>query len=201
LDLIFAAAILVLTAPLYLTVAALVAWRLGLPVHFRQSRPGLAGRPFSIVKFRTMTDALDEHGRPLADEERLSHFGRLLRRTSLDELPELWNVLRGEMSLVGPRPLLMRYLDRYNSEQARRHEVRPGITGLAQVAGRNALDWEEKFRLDVWYVDHLSLWLDLAILARTPLSVLCGHGINRPGYATTPEFRGGGSEVSGEGEP
>lgn len=177
-------------SPLVATVALLVRRRLGSPVLFRQPRPGLGGRPFEMVKFRTMRDVRDPDGNPLPDAERLTPFGQFLRSSSLDELPELWNVLRGDMSLVGPRPLLMRYLDRYTPEQARRHEVRPGITGLAQVNGRNAISWEDKFTLDVWYVDHRSLWLDLKILARTALKVVRREGITLPGEATTVEFVG-----------
>ncbi|GAB4459012.1 MAG: sugar transferase [Anaerolineae bacterium] len=181
---------LLLLAPFLAVIALLVRVKLGAPVLFRQQRPGLHGRPFTIYKFRTMTDARDAKGQFLPDADRLTAFGRLLRRTSLDELPELFNVLRGEMSLVGPRPLLMQYLDRYTPEQARRHEVRPGITGWAQVNGRNALTWEEKFALDVWYVDHQSLWLDLKIILLTIWSVLRREGISQQGHATMPEFVG-----------
>jgi lipopolysaccharide/colanic/teichoic acid biosynthesis glycosyltransferase len=163
---------------------------IGRPVLFRQLRPGLHGEPFEMIKLRTMRDAVDRSGRPLPDAERLTPIGRFLRASSLDELPELWNVLRGEMSLVGPRPLLVRYLPRYSPEQARRHAVRPGVTGWAQVNGRNAADWETKFQLDVWYVDHWSLALDLKILARTILAVLRRDGISAPGDATMPEFQG-----------
>ena len=190
LDLALALPGLALAAPLAATVALAVRRHLGRPVLFCQVRPGLGGRPFTLLKFRTMRDARDAAGRPLPDASRLTRFGRLLRCTSLDELPELLNVVRGEMSLVGPRPLLMQYLDRYSPEQARRHEARPGITGWAQVNGRNALEWEERFRLDVWYVDHQSLGLDLKILARTLWSVLRRRGINAPGEATMHEFRG-----------
>ena len=168
----------------------LVRWKMGAPVLFRQTRPGLGGEPFGLLKFRTMTDVRDEEGNLLPDAERLTGFGRWLRATSLDELPELFNVLKGEMSLVGPRPLLMQYLERYSPEQARRHEVRPGLTGWAQVNGRNALSWEEKFQLDVWYVDHQSLWLDVKILARTVWAVVRREGISAQGEATMPEFRG-----------
>lgn len=164
--------------------------KLGSPVFFRQTRPGLHGRPFEMVKFRTMTDARGPDGKLLPDAERLTAFGRFLRATSLDELPELWNVIKGDMSLVGPRPLLMEYLPLYSSEQARRHEVRPGITGWAQVNGRNALSWEEKFKLDVWYVDHRSLWLDIKILWLTVRKVLVREGISAPGDATMPVFNG-----------
>lgn len=175
---------LLLLAPLMLLVALCVRLTLGPGVLFRQERPGLHGRPFLILKFRTM-----RHGTG-SDAERLTSFGRFLRSTSLDELPELLNVLRGDMSLVGPRPLLMQYLPRYTPEQARRHEVPPGITGWAQINGRNALAWEERFRLDVWYVDNRSLWLDLRILARTAGAVLGRRGINAPGQATMGEFLG-----------
>ncbi len=180
-----------IAVPLGLAVAALVRVTMGPPVLFTQRRPGLKARLFTLVKFRTMSEARDREGRPLSDEERLTRVGRLLRRTSLDELPELWNVLKGEMSLVGPRPLLMEYLPRYSAEQERRHEVRPGLTGWAQVNGRNALTWEERFRLDVWYVDNRSLRLDLEILARTVWLVLSGQGITAPGHATMPPFEGG----------
>ncbi|HLR46937.1 MAG TPA: sugar transferase, partial [Deinococcales bacterium] len=163
-DVTVAAAALVLLSPLLLVIGVLVARRLGRPVLFRQERPGLHGKPFTIIKFRTMRDAVAADGTPLPDEERLTPFGQKLRSTSLDELPELLNVLRGEMSLVGPRPLIMAYLDRYSPRQARRNEVRPGITGWAQVNGRNALSWEDRFELDVWYVDNHTLWLDLKIM-------------------------------------
>ncbi len=182
---------IVLLSPFLLALAAVVRVSLGPPILFRQRRPGLHGKPFTLYKFRTMTDARDEEGRLLPDAQRLTRLGRFLRATSLDELPELFNVLKGDMSLVGPRPLLMEYLDRYTPEQARRHEVRPGITGLAQVSGRNALSWEEKFALDVWYVDHVSLWLDLKIIARTVWKILRCEGISQPGHATMEEFTGG----------
>lgn len=185
-----AAVALLVAAPLLLLVALAVHVNLGSPVLFRQRRPGLNGRPFTMVKFRTMRDANGRDGRPLPDTERLTPFGKLLRSTSLDELPELWNVLHGEMSLVGPRPLLMEYLDRYTPEQARRHEVRPGVTGWAQVHGRNALSWEERFRLDVWYVEHRSLRLDLQILIRTFSMVLCRTGVTANGEATMSVFEG-----------
>lgn len=182
------------TAPVWLpllgVLALLVRVRMGAPVFFRQDRPGLHGRVFRLCKFRTMTDARDASGALLPDAARLTAFGRWLRASSLDELPELLNVLRGEMSLVGPRPLLVRYLERYTPEQARRHDVPPGITGWAQIHGRNALSWEEKFRLDVWYVDHGSLGLDLRILARTVGRVLRREGISAPDEATMPEFMG-----------
>lgn len=190
----FDLAVLVLTAPLWLTalgaVSLLVGLTLGRPVLFRQPRPGRHGHIFRLLKFRTMTDARDEQGHPLPDARRLTPFGRWLRSSSLDELPELLNVLKGDMSLVGPRPLLVQYLGRYTPEQARRHEVPPGLTGWAQVNGRNALSWEEKFRLDVWYVDHRSLWLDLRILALTAWKVLRREGINAAADVTMPEFMG-----------
>lgn len=177
-------------APVLGVLALLVRQRLGSPVLFRQVRPGLHGRPFEMVKFRTMTDARDRDGALLPDADRLTPFGRFLRASSLDELPELWNVLRGDMSLVGPRPLLMQYLDRYTPEQARRHEVRPGVTGLAQVSGRNAITWDEKFALDVAYVETASLRLDLQILARTVLKVVRREGVSADQHVTMPEFMG-----------
>lgn len=183
-----AAVALVLLSPLLLILAVTVGLALGRPVLFRQLRPGLDGRPFRLVKFRTMIDAADAAGRPLGDAERLTRLGRFLRSTSLDELPELWNVLRGDMSLVGPRPLLMHYLDHYTPEQARRHCVRPGLTGWAQVNGRNAIGWPEKLALDVWYVDHRSFWLDVRILLRTVAQVVRRHGITAEGSATTDYF-------------
>lgn len=182
-------ALTVLLLPLAV-VALLVRVKLGQPVLFRQVRPGLHGQPFMMVKFRTMTDARDANGQWLSDADRLTAFGRFLRSTSLDELPELWNVLRGEMSLVGPRPLLMEYLPLYSAEQMRRHEVRPGITGWAQVHGRNALSWEERFKLDVWYVDNQSIWLDLRILGMTVRKVLAREGIHAAGEATVSKFTG-----------
>jgi sugar transferase EpsL len=171
-------------------VAALVHLRLGSPILFRQRRPGLHGKPFTIFKFRTMTDDRDNEGHLLSDAERLTALGRLLRSTSLDELPELINVLKGEMSLVGPRPLVMAYLDRYTTEQRRRHDVLPGVTGWAQVNGRNAVSWEEKFLLDVWYVDHQSFSLDVKILLLTLWKILLREGISQPGHATAEEFMG-----------
>jgi sugar transferase EpsL len=198
-DALVAAAAIVMLAPLGALLALAIRATLGSPVFFRQQRPGLRGRPFEIVKFRTMTDRRDAAGRPLPDAERLPPFGRLLRSTSLDELPELWNVLKGEMSLVGPRPLLMQYLDRYSQEQARRHEVRPGVTGWAQVNGRNALSWDEKFALDVWYVDHRSFALDLKIMVLTALSLVRPRGVSAEGEATMPEFMG--SQAVGESKP
>ena len=190
LDVVGAAVALVLTAPLQAAIALAIRVTMGSPVVFAQQRPGLAGRPFLLYKFRTMRDLRDGDGRLLPDEQRITRLGRFLRQTSLDELPELVNVLKGEMSLVGPRPLLMSYLDRYTPEQARRHDVRPGLTGLAQVAGRNELTWEERFGHDVWYVDHASVWLDLKILARTVGMVLRREGISHPTHATMHEFLG-----------
>ena len=181
---------LILLSPVLLGVAFLVRLRLGSPVLFRQVRPGLHAKPFEMVKFRTMRDARDAVGNPLSDSERLTPFGRLLRSTSLDELPELWNVLKGDMSLVGPRPLLMDYLMLYSPEQARRHEVRPGVTGWAQVNGRNALTWEKKFILDVWYVDNQNFWLDMKILWLTVRQVFLRRGISAEGQATMSPFRG-----------
>lgn len=177
-------------SPLILGIAVMIRWRLGAPIFFVQKRPGLLGRPFKMLKFRTMRDAVGASGEPLPDAERLTPPGRFLRSTSLDELPELWNVLKGDMSLVGPRPLLMEYLPRYSAEQARRHEVRPGLTGWAQVNGRNALSWEEKFALDVWYVDNRSVKLDVQILWLTVLKVLQRDGISAEGEATMPKFQG-----------
>jgi lipopolysaccharide/colanic/teichoic acid biosynthesis glycosyltransferase len=173
---------------------AIVAWsihkKLGSPVLFRQVRPGRDGKPFEMVKFRTMRDAVDADGNPLADSERMTPFGSFLRASSLDELPELWNVLKGDMSLVGPRPLLMEYLPLYSEVQSRRHEVRPGVTGLAQVNGRNALGWDEKFELDVWYVDHQSFWLDLKIILMTIKKVAVKEGISADGEVTMSKFNG-----------
>lgn len=176
--------------PLLVILAFMVRFKLGSPVLFSQTRPGLHGKPFTMYKFRTMTNVGDRHGRLLPDAGRLAAFGLFLRSTSLDELPELWNVLKGEMSLVGPRPLLMEYLPLYSPEQARRHEVSPGITGWAQVNGRNALSWEEKFKLDVWYVDNQSFWLDIKILFRTIKKIITRHGISAEGEATMPRFTG-----------
>lgn len=181
---------LILLSPVLLIVAYLIRKNLGSPVLFRQIRPGKDGKPFEMVKFRSMRDAIDKDGNPLPDNERLTPFGKALRSTSLDELPELWNVLKGEMSLVGPRPLLMEYLPHYDKEQYRRHEVRPGVTGWAQVNGRNALSWEEKFKLDVWYVDHRSMWLDVKILFLTIKKVFIKEGIAAEGEATMNKFTG-----------
>lgn len=190
LDLFGAAVALLLFGPLMLIVAAFVRLRLGSPVLFRQERPGYRERRFICLKFRTMRDAVDRHGRLLPDGERLTTLGKFLRRTSLDELPQLFNVLRGEMSLVGPRPLLNDYLPHYSPEQRRRHDCLPGITGWAQIHGRNAITWQEKFRLDVWYVDHWSFRLDCWILLRTVGKVLRPEGVNQPGHATFERFTG-----------
>ncbi len=177
-------------SPIFVLLCALVRTKFGSPILFRQIRPGKNGKPFELIKFRTMTDARDESGILLSDKDRLTEFGKFLRRSSLDELPELWNVLRGEMSLVGPRPLLMQYLERYTPEQARRNEVLPGITGWAQVNGRNAISWGEKFRCDVWYVDNVSIWLNIKILWLTIWRVIRRDGISAKGHATMDEFRG-----------
>ena len=197
-DVAVAAAALVILSPLFAVVGLLVRSKLGSPVFFRQERPGLNGRPFTLVKFRTMLDARDPGGKQRPDAERLTPFGRWLRSVSLDELPELWNVLKGDMSLVGPRPLLMQYLPLYSPEQARRHDVRPGLTGWAQINGRNAISWEEKFALDVWYVDHWSVWLDARILAASLFAVARPHGISAEGSATMPEFTGSPPTASEE---
>jgi lipopolysaccharide/colanic/teichoic acid biosynthesis glycosyltransferase len=189
-DIVVSSVLLVVLSPLFAALAIAIRLRLGSPVLFRQVRPGLHGRPFTILKFRTMRDAVGPDGRPLADEHRMTRFGSRLRSSSLDELPELWNVLRGDMSLIGPRPLMVEYLERYSPEQARRHEIRPGITGLAQVSGRNGLDWDDRFALDVHYVDNRSLRLDLKILWRTVLGVVRRDGISTDGYATAPAFTG-----------
>jgi sugar transferase EpsL len=197
LDILGACLGLAVFAPLLLGVALAVRVRMGRPVLFRQQRPGLGSRPFTLYKFRTMLDARDNQGNPLPDEKRLTPLGQVLRRASLDELPELINVLKGEMSLVGPRPLLMQYLDRYTPEQARRHEVKPGLTGWAQINGRNALTWEEKFKLDVWYVDHRTFWLDVKIIGITAWKVLKREGINQEGQATMSLFAGTLTETQG----
>lgn len=181
---------LVLLSPVILIVAWKIRKNLGSPILFHQVRPGLRGKPFKMVKFRTMRDAVDASGNPLPDSERMTPFGNFLRSASLDELPELWNVLKGDMSLVGPRPLLMEYLPLYNEEQTRRHEARPGVTGWAQVNGRNAIGWEEKFKLDVWYVDNQSFWLDIKILWLTVKKVLIRDGISAEGEATMSKFTG-----------
>jgi lipopolysaccharide/colanic/teichoic acid biosynthesis glycosyltransferase len=181
--------------PALLVLAVLVRIRHGAPVLFRQQRPGYRGRPFYIYKFRTMTDARDAAGDLLPDAQRLTPLGRFLRSTSMDEFPELFNVLRGEMSLVGPRPLLMQYLGRYSPEQTRRHELLPGLTGWAQINGRNAISWEDKFKLDVWYVDHRSFWLDIKILLLTIWKAFKREGISQPGHATMEEFMGSKNEL------
>lgn len=190
-DLLASLLIIIVLSPVYLIIAGLVWLQHGRPLLFRQLRPGYQGKPFNIYKFRTMTDARDSRGSLLPDSERLTPLGRFLRASSLDELPELFLVLTGKMSLVGPRPLLMAYLERYSPEQFRRHAVLPGITGWAQVNGRNILSWEDKFQLDVWYVDHYSFWLDIKILFMTVVKVLRREGISQPGHATSEEFLGG----------
>lgn len=182
---------LLLLSPVIAVVAWQVRRKLGTPVLFRQVRPGLHGKPFEMIKFRTMKDACDAHGNPLPDSERMTAFGSFLRSSSLDELPGLWNVLKGEMSLVGPRPLLMEYLPLYSAQQYRRHEVRPGVTGWAQVNGRNALSWEDKFKLDVWYVDNRSIWLDVKIVFLTLKKVLIREGVSADGEVTMSKFTGG----------
>ena len=181
---------LVVLSPVLAITAYKVKKELGSPVLFRQTRPGLHGRPFEMIKFRTMKDATDKAGNALPDSERLTDFGKRLRASSLDELPELWNVLKGDMSLVGPRPLLMEYLPLYSAEQAKRHNVRPGVTGYAQVNGRNSLNWEDKFKLDTWYVEHQSLWLDMRILLKTVKKVIIKDGISAEGEATMTKFTG-----------
>lgn len=193
LDILGACIGLIVFSPVMIVISLLIQRQMGFPIFFRQNRPGRDGKPFQIIKFRTMRDALDVDGTPLPDSERLTPFGRFLRSSSIDELPELWNVLKGDMSLVGPRPLLMEYLPLYSPEQARRHEVRPGVTGWAQINGRNAISWDEKFALDVWYVDNRSLWLDAKILWRTVLKVTRREGISSAGEATMPKFTGSGS--------
>ncbi len=189
-DITAATAALVALAPVYAITAHKVKKNLGSPVLFRQTRPGMNGKPFEMIKFRTMRDAVDNEGNPLPDSERLTPFGQMLRSSSLDELPELINVIKGDMSLVGPRPLLMEYLPLYNAEQARRHDVRPGITGWAQINGRNAISWDEKFALDTWYVDNQSLWLDIKILLKTVKKVVIKDGISADGEATMSKFVG-----------
>jgi lipopolysaccharide/colanic/teichoic acid biosynthesis glycosyltransferase len=192
-DIVAAGCALLVLAPVIVFVAWQISRKMGSPVLFRQVRPGLNGKPFEMIKFRTMKDAIDASGNPLPDSERLTPFGQFLRSSSLDELPELWNVLKGDMSLVGPRPLLMEYLPLYSPEQARRHEVRPGVTGWAQVNGRNTLSWEDKFKLDVWYVDNRSLWLDIKVLFLTVKKVLVRDGISAEGEATMSKFTGSDS--------
>ena len=194
-DITAATVALVVLSPVYAITAYKVKQNLGSPVLFRQTRPGLNGQPFEMIKFRTMKDAIDSAGNPLPDSERLTDFGKALRNSSLDELPELWNVVKGDMSLVGPRPLLMEYLPLYSKEQARRHNVRPGITGYAQVNGRNAIGWDKKFELDTWYVDNQSLWLDIKILLKTVGKVVSRDDINEAGQATATPFRGSSNEL------
>lgn len=189
-DIIIASIALILLSPLYAFVAYKVKKKLGSPVLFRQVRPGLHGKPFEMIKFRTMKDALDAQGNPLPDSERLTAFGKMLRSTSLDEMPELWNVIKGDMSIVGPRPLLTEYLPLYNQEQAKRHNVRPGMTGHAQVNGRNAISWEEKFKLDTWYVENQSTLLDFKIMFKTVHKVLAKDDISAEGEATMTKFNG-----------
>lgn len=189
-DIVSSGVAIVVLSPVLLTLWVTVRRKMGSPALFRQVRPGLNGRPFEMIKFRTMRDAIGPDGAPLPDSERLTSFGRWLRATSLDELPELWNVLKGDMSLVGPRPLLMEYLPLYSPDQARRHAVRPGVTGWAQVNGRNAVSWERKFELDVWYVDRHNLWLDVKIIAMTVVRILRRDGISAPGSATADKFQG-----------
>ncbi len=196
-DFVVALLVLLVCSPLIAALAVAIRLKMGSPVLFRQTRPGLRGRPIRVLKFRTMNDARDAAGCLLADDYRVTRFGQWLRKLSLDELPQLWNVLTGDISLVGPRPLLMQYLERYTPEQARRHEAKPGITGWAQVRGRNAISWEQKFELDVWYVDHWSLWLDFCILAETVWRVLQREGISQDGYATMPEFMGSETAKTG----
>lgn len=190
LDIIIASIALILLSPLYFYVAHKVKKNLGSPVLFRQVRPGLHGKPFEMIKFRSMKDAVDAQGNPLPDSERLTPFGKMLRSSSLDEMPELWNVIKGDMSIVGPRPLIMEYLPLYNQEQAKRHLVRPGMTGHAQVNGRNAISWEEKFKLDTWYVENQSVWLDFKIMLKTVKKVLAKDDINAENDATMPKFNG-----------
>lgn len=189
-DLLFSVVGLILLSPVYLLISACIWLFIGRPVIFSQIRPGLNGKPFFVYKFRSMNDKRDSEGNLLPDAERLTRLGKILREYSLDELPELINVVKGEMSLVGPRPLLMQYLERYSSEQARRHEVLPGITGLAQINGRNAITWNDKFLLDVWYIDHWSIWLDIKIILSTIRKVIRREGISQPGHATAEEFLG-----------
>lgn len=190
LDIAIASTALVILSPVYAFVAYKVRKNLGSPVLFRQVRPGLYGQPFEMIKFRSMKDAVDVQGNPLPDSERLTPFGKMLRSSSLDEMPELWNVIKGEMSIVGPRPLLTEYLPLYNAEQAKRHNVRPGMTGHAQVNGRNAISWEEKFKLDTWYVENQSLWLDFKIMLKTVKKVLAKEDISAEGEATMTKFTG-----------
>ena len=193
-DIVASASGLIFLSPVFLILIYLIRKNLGEPVFFTQERPGKDGKPFKMIKFRSMRDAVDKDGNPLPDSERLTPFGKKLRATSLDELPELWNVLKGDMSLVGPRPLLMSYLPLYNEFQNRRHEMRPGVTGWAQVNGRNALSWDEKFAHDIWYIDHYSFWLDMKILFLTVKKVFIKEGISAEGEATMPYFTGNDSD-------
>ncbi len=199
-DVVLSGMAVIMLSPLLAVLVLWIRWQIGKPVFFVQTRPGKNGKPFRIVKFRTMRETRDAEGKLLPDAERMTALGRFLRAASLDELPELWNVLKGDMSLVGPRPLLMQYLPLYTPEQARRHEVRPGITGWAQVNGRNAISWEKKFELDVWYVDHQSFWLDLKILWLTLWQVVRRDGIRHEGHATMPAFTGTGIQSVNERE-
>jgi sugar transferase EpsL len=189
-DVIVSATALVVLFPLMIIIAFAIRWKMGSPVFFTQMRPGFKGVPFTLYKFRTMTDLMGKDGKLISDAQRLTRLGTFLRKTSIDELPEFFNVLKGDMSLVGPRPLLMQYLERYSPEQRRRHEMKPGITGWAQVNGRNAITWEEKFKLDVWYVDNRSFWLDLKIIFLTLIKVFKREGISQDGNATMEEFQG-----------
>lgn len=197
-DILIASTALILLSPLYFFVAYKVKKNLGSPVLFRQVRPGLHGKPFEMIKFRTMRDAVDVQGNLLPDSERLTPFGKMLRSTSLDEMPELWNVIKGDMSVVGPRPLLMEYLPLYNAEQAKRHNVRPGMTGYAQVNGRNAIGWDEKFKLDTWYVENQSIWLDFKIMLKTVQKVLSKDDISAEGEATMSKFTGSNESKNNE---
>ena len=192
LDIIIASIALILLSPLYAFVAYKVKKNLGSPVLFRQVRPGLRGKPFEMIKFRTMKDAVDAQGNPLPDSERLTPFGKMLRSTSLDEMPELWNVIKGDMSVVGPRPLLTEYLPLYNAEQAKRHHVRPGMTGHAQVNGRNAIGWDEKFAMDTWYAENHSIWLDFKIMLKTIKVVFIKENVNDESGHSMPKFKGNG---------
>ena len=194
-DIVASASGLIFLSPVFLILIYLIRKNLGEPVFFTQDRPGKDGKPFKMIKFRSMRDAVDKDGNPLPDSERLTPFGKKLRATSLDELPELWNVLKGDMSLVGPRPLLMSYLPLYNEFQNRRHEMRPGVTGWAQVNGRNALSWDEKFAHDIWYIDHYSFWLDMKILFLTVKKVFIKEGISAEGEATMPYFTGNDTDA------
>ncbi len=197
LDLLLSIPAIILSSPLLVILAMLTYLKVGSPILFRQTRPGLHGKPFTLYKYRTMTNQCDSDGTLLPESERLTSFGKTIRSLSLDELPELWNVIKGDMSIVGPRPLLMEYLDQYTPEQRRRHEVKPGITGWAQVNGRNAISWEEKFARDIWYVDNHCLWLDMKILWMTVINVLKREGINQKGHSTMPFFTGSNDEDKG----